>query len=265
MQSPDLTHIVDTLAHAQQTGAAVDQFGDELTLDDAYAVQRALLDRRRERGARYAGPKLGFTSRAKMAQMGVDEVIVGWLVDDMQIPADGTLSLDGLVHPRAEPEVAFRLGRTVDLDGPDDDIVHAVDAVAPALEIIDSRYRNFTFSLPDVVADNTSACRFVIGNWQPATATTAVGNLDVVLSVDGRPVENGSTSAILGDPWNALRELVPLAKQYGFELHRGAVILAGGATAATSLAAAANVKVVIQDLGEVTLHIRTSTSRVAGR
>ncbi|MGW1738808.1 2-keto-4-pentenoate hydratase [Nocardia sp. NPDC001965] len=265
MQSPDLSRISDTLAEAQRTGAAVDQFGDDLTLDDAYTVQRTLLDRRRAQGARYLGPKLGFTSRAKMAQMGVDEVIVGWLLDDMRIPAGGVLSLDGLVHPRAEPEVAFRLGRAVDFDGPDDDIVHAVDAVAPALEIIDSRYRNFTFSLPDVVADNTSACRFVIGEWQPATATTEVANLDVVLSLDGRPVEHGSTSAILGSPWNALRELVPIARRYKFELHDGAVILAGAATAAASIAAAANVKVELQDLGSVTLDLEAGTSRAGGR
>lgn len=255
MSSLDLSGVADILATAQRTGTAVDQFGAELTLTDAYTVQRALLDRRRAEGAVYVGPKLGFTSRAKMAQMGVDEVIVGWLVDDMQIPSGGTLARERLVHPRAEPEIAFRLGRDVDPTDPDDDIVDAVDAVAPALEIIDSRYRNFRFSLPDVVADNTSACRFVVGAWQPADPTTEVADLPVTLRLDGEPVETGTTSAILDDPWNALRELSTMAARYGFALPGGAVVLAGGATAAASIDSCAHIKVDVHGLGSVTLDI----------
>lgn len=259
MQPPTLPRMADILAQAARTGEAVEQFGGSLTLPRAYEVQRLLLDRRRAEGASYIGPKLGFTSRAKMAQMGVDEIIMGWLVDDMQIENGGQLSLDALVHPRIEPEIAFRLGRAVDVEGPSEDIVRAVDAVAPALEVIDSRYLDFTFSLADVVADNTSACRFVIGDWSDVTSGDALDDLAVTLSIDGNTVETGSTSAILGNPWAALLEIVPLARRYGFELPSGSVILAGAATAAVPLMASTAITATVDTLGTVSLEVTVGT------
>jgi 2-oxo-3-hexenedioate decarboxylase len=129
------------------------------------------------------------------------------------------------IHPRIEPEIAFRLGR--DVAG--NNIADCVDAVAPALEIIDSRYRDFRFSLPDVIADNTSAAAFVVGEWQPMRD---VADLPVRMLVDGQEVETGSTAAILGHPLYALEQLVELAAKYGIGLRSNDIILAGAATAA---------------------------------
>jgi 2-oxo-3-hexenedioate decarboxylase len=235
------------LDEAQRAGTAVAQLDAGLTLDDAYEIQHDVLAARFARGERLAGTKLGFTSEAKMAQMGVAEIIVGQLTDAMQVVDGAGVDLARFIHPRIEPEVAFRLGRDVDLDGDVDgggDIESSVDAVAPALEIIDSRYRDFRFSLPDVVADNTSAAAFVIGPWTalPTTAlpTTldALPHWDVELEVDGTVVEKGSTADILGHPARALRALVPLARRYGFPLTAGQIVLAGAATAAVPLGAA---------------------------
>jgi 2-oxo-3-hexenedioate decarboxylase len=257
--SPQLEEIADRIATAQKTGRAIPQLGDELTLDDAYVVQRRLLERRQDEGARYVGPKLGFTSRAKMAQMGLDEIIVGWLVDEMELPAGDTLSTAGLVHPRVEPEVVFRLGREVGPEVDAEELLGAVEAVAPAIEVIDSRYENFRFSLPDVVADNTSACRFVIGDWRSIDATAEVKGLPVTLFIDGTPVESGSTSDILGDPFTALRELAPIARRHRFPLPAGAIILAGGATAAAPVAGATEISAEVTGLGAVSFRVAQDT------
>jgi 2-oxo-3-hexenedioate decarboxylase len=216
---------------------AVAQLPAGLALDDAYAVQHAVVARRLARGERLLGTKLGMTSRAKMAQMGISEVICGQVTDAMRIPDGGPVDLTTLIHPRVEPEVVFRLARDVDVRDPRVDIAACVDAVAPGLEIIDSRYRNFRFSLPDVVADNTSAAYFVVGPWQPLDEERgrALGELAVELLVDGEAVERGSTGEILGHPLDALRALVPLARRHGFPLTAGQVILAGAATAAVPL------------------------------
>ena len=165
-----------------------------------------------------------------MAQMGVSEIIVGQLTDAMQVDDAASLELSRFIHPRIEPEIAFRLGRAVN----GNDIADCVDAVAPALEIIDSRYRDFRFSLPDVIADNTSASAFVIGEWQPVRD---VADLPVRLLVDGIEVEAGSTAAILGHPMYALEQLVELAAKYGIELRANDIILAGAATAAVPFGA----------------------------
>ena len=91
----------------------------------------------------------------------------------------------------------------------------AVGAIAPAMEIIDSRYQNFKFALPDVIADNSSSSGFVVGDW--SRPDQDFSNLGLVMEVNGRPVEIGSTAAILGNP---SRSLVAAARLAGAALGR---------------------------------------------
>lgn len=251
LNEAQLEHAASSLDDAQLTGRAVEQFGDALDLNQAYAVQNRLLELRQDRGERSTGRKLGFTSEAKMAQMGVSELIVGFLTDAMEIPDGGSLSLTDLVHPRVEPEIAFRLHSSIGPDSTDADFLASVEAVAPALEVIDSRYRDFRFSLPDVIADNTSACRYVIGKWQPFTAELA--SRGVALNIDGAPAAEGSTSDILGDPLLTLPRLLAMSAKYGFTIPAGSVILAGAATAAVALMPGTRVSADVEGLGTVSL------------
>ncbi|MEU8632543.1 fumarylacetoacetate hydrolase family protein [Amycolatopsis sp. NPDC048633] len=217
----------------------------DISLEDAYAVQRALVELRLGRGERDFGVKLGFTSRAKAVQMGVDDVIVGRLTSGMVFADGDELDLAAFVHPRAEPEVAFRLGRDIaegEIPG-----TEAVEAVAPAIEVIDSRYRDFRFSLADVVADNTSAAAVVLGPWRRLDAD--LGNRGVLLEVDGRLAGAGSTAAILGDPLRALTAAARMAHQHGIPLPAGTVLLAGAATAAVALQAGTQVCATVSGLG----------------
>jgi 2-oxo-3-hexenedioate decarboxylase len=254
-----VTEIADAIEGAERSGIAIPQFGDAMDLDRAYEVQAQLLARRLSRGERFVGAKLGFTSEAKMVQMGVSEVIVGFLTDRMQIESGGVLSLEGLVHPRVEPEIAFRLGSPVGPGDSAEDLLAAVDAVAPALEVIDSRFEAFSFSLSDVVADNTSACRFVVGEWSPFSHELA--DRSVELKIDGRTAEKGAASAILGDPLRALDRLAGLAERYDIDLPAGAVILAGAATAAVRLLPGMHVLARVGGLGSVSLQISTGFGR----
>ncbi|MEU5549025.1 fumarylacetoacetate hydrolase family protein [Micromonospora sp. NPDC047793] len=249
MIGPDIAGIAATLDRAADTATAVPQLAAEtgLDVDTAYAVQAALVQRRLDRGERLVGLKMGLTSKAKMAQVGVDEVIWGRLTDTMRIPDGGTVDVTGFIHPRVEPEVAFLLDRLPEPGEPVGDFTDAVRAVAPAIELIDSRYANFTFSLPDVIADNTSAGAFVIGPWSPVP--DGLENLGVLLEVDGRVAQVGSTAAILGDPRRALDEGIRLAGRHGVRLREGWVFLAGAATAAVPLRAGVRVRAVVEKLG----------------
>ncbi|MPZ26460.1 MAG: 4-oxalocrotonate decarboxylase [Micromonosporaceae bacterium] len=235
------------LDEAQQAGKAISQLTatTELDVDTGYQIQAALVARRIQRGELMVGLKLGLTSQAKMTQMGVREVIWGRLTDAMRIPDGGTVEVGRYVHPRVEPEVAFLL------TGEPGPFGSAVRAVAPALELIDSRYANFRFTLPDVVADNTSAAGFVLGPWQPVP--DGLDNLGVLLEVDGRVVETGSTAAILGDPRRALAQGTHLAARAGVRLAAGWVFLAGAATAAVPLAPGSHVRAVVEGLGTASL------------
>ncbi|MEU5397956.1 fumarylacetoacetate hydrolase family protein [Streptomyces sp. NPDC005963] len=224
---------------------------------EAYAVQDALIVRRLARGERLTGVKLGFTSLAKMRQMGVADLIHGRLTDRMEIPDGGQYDLSGLIHPRVEPEVAFLLGDTL---RPGADPTAAVAAVAPALEVIDSRYDGFRFSLPEVIADNTSAAAYVVGPWSALRSPggpSDLGNLGVLLELDGRPAETGSTAAILGHPLRALAAAVRLCGP----LEPGTVILAGAATAAVPLPPGTHVRATVTGLGAV--QFTATTARTA--
>lgn len=251
------TTLAARLDEARRRGQAIPQLtaAEPLDLDDAYAVQRAGVTLRTDAGERVAGVKLGFTSTAKARQMGVDDVIIGVLTDAMEIADGGVIDLSRGVHPRIEPEVAFRLDREIDPRDPGADIRGAVDAVAPALEVIDSRYRDFTFSLVDVVADNTSASAFVVGPWTPVAPETdlVLAERPVELTVDGEAEASGSTTAILGDPWHALPAVARMAARYGQALPAGTVLLAGAATAAVALRPGTTVTAGVSGLGDVSL------------
>jgi 2-oxo-3-hexenedioate decarboxylase len=246
---PAIEALAASLHEAERSGQAVTAPEVPFGLKEAYAVQALLLELREGEGEWVTGRKLGFTSEAKMAQMGVSELIVGFLTDAMAIEDGGTLDLAPLIHPRVEPEVAFRLGADVRAGAGPEALEAAVDAVAPALEIIDSRYRDFRFNLAQVVADNTSATRYVLGPWSAVDGD--LSSLPVVLSVDGATVAEGTTSDILGGPLRTLPRLASLAAANGYDLAAGSIILAGAATAAVALTPGSTVRATVAGLGEV--------------
>ncbi|HEX2075672.1 MAG TPA: fumarylacetoacetate hydrolase family protein [Geodermatophilus sp.] len=258
---PRVDHaLVQTLDDATTGVRAVTNAG-ATDVPAAYAVQEALVARRLQRGESLVGWKLGFTSLAKMAQMGVSDVIVGRLTSGMEVRDGGAVDLGRFIHPRVELEIAYRLARDVDPAAPAEEALSAVDAVAPALEIIDSRYQDFRFTLADVIADNTSAAAFVIGSWTAIEAAGELGGRAVALTVDGQTAQNGSTDAILGHPLRALPALAEVARRQGMALRAGQVVLAGAATAAVALTPGAVVQAEVDGLGAVTVRAATADGR----
>ncbi|MFE7311735.1 2-keto-4-pentenoate hydratase [Streptomyces sp. NPDC057555] len=244
----DIQQLATTLDDAVRDVRAIAPLTDAGPLDvaDAYRVQRAVVARRKARGERIIGVKMGFTSRAKMVQMGVDDVIWGLLTDTMLV--ESRLDLGGLIQPRIEPEIAFLIGSPVrsvaDADA-------AVAGVAVGYEVLDSRYRDFAFTLPDVIADNASAAAFGVGSWHDPHDLGGIANIGLVMEIEGRLTQTGSSAAILGDPMRSLRAAARLAEQAGIPLEPGWVVLAGAATAAVPLPRNAHVRVTAAGLGSV--------------
>ncbi len=253
----DLAKVAEIVDEAARTARSIQQLslsGHDLTLDQAYEVQALSIARRVARGEKLVGLKMGFTSRAKMIQMGLSDIIWGRLTDGMRLEDADVIDITNYVHPRIEPEIAFLLKRPLSGMVTLVEAMAAVEAVAPAVEVIDSRYQNFKFNLPDVVADNSSSSGFVIGPWNKPDVD--ISNLGMIMEFDGRPVQIGSSAAILGHPARSLMKASRIAADAGMTLDAGWVIMAGGATAAEALRPGVSVRLTVEQLGRVNLAVK---------
>lgn len=251
-QIDDYARLLDEHVRSVRELVRLTASNPSLALEDAYLVQDAGVALRTARGETVVGLKMGLTSRAKMAQMGVDAPIYGVLLDSMRLEDGGTVALAGRIHPKIEPEIAFVTAR--DLRGPVtvDEVLDACSGVAPAMEVIDSRYLNFEFQLPDVVADNTSGSGFVVGALRPPRSVD-LADLRMTLSVDGEVVETGSSKEILGHPAESVAELCRMLHARGRHLPAGSVVLAGAATKAILLQPGRRYRLDVDGLGSTEL------------
>jgi 2-keto-4-pentenoate hydratase len=225
-----------------------------LSVDDAYAVQRAQVVSRTAAGAVVKGHKVGLTSAAMQAQLGVDQPDFGVLLDSMFLPEGMTAQVSRFLQPRAEPEIAFVLGRR--LAGPGVTVAEAlaaVDFVLPALEIIDSRIADWNITLPDTVADNASSGAVVLGS-RPVKPTDLDLSLTGCLLYRGGVIAGtGAGGAVLGSPVNALVWLANTLGGRGVALESGHVILPGSVCAAVPFGPGDTVAAAFDRIGTVSV------------
>ncbi|MEW9670949.1 2-keto-4-pentenoate hydratase [Ammoniphilus sp. 3BR4] len=228
----------------------------EMTVEEAYRVQEELVGIKLEQGHRIVGPKMGLTSQAKMKQMGVEDPIYGYVFDYMLIPDGGTLSVSDVIHPKVEVEIAFVMGK--DVEGPGitaAQILAATEYVIPALEIIDSRYENFKFTLPDVIADNASTSRVVFGNRMVRPDQLELDLVGATLSINGEIKDLGAGAAVVGHPANSLAMLANMLAKKGEKIKAGEVIMSGGITGAIMLNVGDTVSAKLDGLGEISFKV----------
>ena len=248
----DASEVAARLAKARADRVAIHSLSaslDGFDLAAGYEVQRLL---RREAGP-LAGWKLGVTSRAKQAQVGVHEPVRGFLAASDALDLGSPLVVAENIQPRAEPEIVFIMG--ADLSGPavsSSAVLAATASVAVGIEVLDSRYLDYKFTMPDVVADNTSAGRYVVGSAVPA-AGLDLRLIGVVLEHNGEVVATAAGAAALGHPAAAVAWLVRSLAAENEGLRAGDIVLSGGLTAAVPVKAGDVVTVTADRLGSVEL------------
>jgi 2-oxo-3-hexenedioate decarboxylase len=224
----------------------------DLDVDTAYAIQDEALRQRRARGETLIGLKLGLTSRAKQQRMGIDSPLLAWLTDAMVLPAG--VPVPSLIHPRAEPELVFVLGRR--LAGPGvtaATALAAVDRVYGGMEIIDSRYADYRFTLPDAVADNGSSAYFSLGPVGLPPSSLDLSLEAALLEVNGQIVDTATGAAVQGHPAEALALAANALATRGLALEPGWLVLTGGMTDAVPLLPGSRVAAHFSHLGSITL------------
>jgi 2-keto-4-pentenoate hydratase len=223
-----------------------------LDVETAYTVQDRVVAARVEAGHPVVGVKLGLTSEAKQRQMNVAEPIYGWLTADMRVDVGAPVVCAHYGQPRVEPEIAFLLGR--DLSGPGvgaAEVLAATDAVTIAVDVLDSRYAGYKFTLPDVVADNASAASFVLGGALLEPRGVDLRLIGCVLERNGVLAATAAGAAVLGHPAAAVAWLVRALAARGRGLRAGQVVLAGALTEAFAVSPGDTVVVRMDRLGTV--------------
>lgn len=259
LDAATISSVADVVDAAQANATPIAKITDahpDMTIDDGYAVMDELLRRWTARGREFYGFKAGLTSRAKMVQMGVDVPCFGLMMRDTCDQDGGVVPTAGLIHPRVEAEIAFVMKD--DLAGPDvsvEEIYAATDYIQPAIEIIDSRFINFKFDLPSVVADNCSSARLVMGGRPRRPEDVDLAALGVVLEINGEPLAYAASGAVLGHPANVIQLLVRWLHGRGEILKAGTVVLAGAVTEAHFIKPGDAICARFQDMGTINVKV----------
>lgn len=259
MLTPELLEsLTDQLDAALQSGRECTRLTlqmPDLSLDDAYAIQAAGIERRVARGERITGYKMGLTSKAKRDQMNLNSPVYGVLTDRMQVADNGPFSLSFGIHPKIEPEIAFLIGAPLSGHVTREQVRDACMGVAAALEILDSRYVGFKyFSLPDVIADNCSSSHYILSS-QMFAADMDVGDLAMAMAINGTVVQSASSAAISGHPLDSVVQLCAMLAEHGKSLMPGQIVLAGAATLAEALSPGLDVSLDVESLGRVSVRM----------
>jgi 2-keto-4-pentenoate hydratase len=220
----------------------------------AYAVQRINTDRGEAGGRRVVGWKIGLTSPAVQAQLGVDQPDFGLLFADCDVAAGTSTSARRLLEPRIEAEVAFVLGS----DLPErvvgaDDVRRATAHVAPALEIVDSRVAGWDITIVDTIADNASSGLYVIGDQRVPLGDLDLRPLAMSLTADGEVASTGTGAACLGDPIDAVVWLANTARGVGRPLRAGDLVLSGALGPMIPVRPGSTYRGEIEELGAVSV------------
>lgn len=256
MSEFEIDFIADELLATYRSGKALAPLTStytDLTVDHAYAIQRRQAETRAASGADIIGFKIGITSVAMQQQLGVHQPDYGHLFTDMVYAADSPIPTDAFLQPRAEPEIALVLART--LRGPGLSVADVLSATAyalPALEIIDSRITDWRINLEDTIADNASSGGLVLGGTPSPIAGLDLSLLGCVLRRNGRIQHTGAGAAVMGSPLHAATWLANTLTARGAELAAGHIILTGSLTAAVAVQVGDSITATLDQLGTVT-------------
>lgn len=238
----------------RQVGAPLTELHPAITAADAYRIQQATLARHLAEGRRVTGRKIGLTSRAMQAMFGVFEPDFGALLDHLAFDSGDEVPADLMIQPKVEGEIAFVLAA----DLPDRrvtvrDVLDATAYVTAAIEIVDSRFRNWKIKLADTVADNASFGGYVLGDRRCAPADLDLRLVGMVLEKNGAVVGTGAGAAAMGHPAACVAWLANTLRGLGTPLRQGDVVLSGALTAAVEASPGDRFHVAFDRLGAVSI------------
>lgn len=260
MSSTLETEIAERLRNAEARAQPIEPFAHSLGangIERAYRIQHINTAHGIAAGRKFCGRKIGLTAKTVQQQLGVDQPDYGALFEDMRLPSGGMLDLAPLIDPRIEAEIALVLGKGIAEQGMSPrDLAACVRYATPALEIVDSRLKDWKIGFADTIADNGASARFVLGE-----QCHDIQGLDLTagrmeLRRNGALVSSGQGSSTMGGPVHALAWLAETLITHGRPLQAGDVVLTGALGPVVPLAPGDVFQASIDQLSSVSLSIR---------
>jgi 2-keto-4-pentenoate hydratase len=243
------------LAEAAATGRAIAPLRERLAQadqDGAYAIQELNTQRGLATGRRLVGRKIGLTSLAVQAQLGVDQPDFGMLFADMAVGDGEPVALGRLLQPKVEAEIALVIGRDLTHERHTyADLINATEYALPAIEIVDSRIENWNIRFVDTVADNASSGLFVLGGQPRRLGDFDITDCAMEMRRGDEIVSRGNGRACLGSPLNAAVWLADVMVRCGRPLQAGDIVLTGALGPMVAVKAGDRFDVDIAGLGKV--------------
>lgn len=241
LDTPQIAALAAELDRAERDRTQLSQLSirhPDMTIEDAYAVQRAWTARKIADGRKPIGHKIGLTSRTMQRSSNIDEPDYGLLLDDMLFPDGRDIPVERFIVPRVEVELAFRLKHP--LSGPDCtlfDVLDATDYIVPAIEIIDARIEQVdkatgtTRKVFDTISDNAANAGLVLGGRPVRPMDVDLRWVSALIFRNGVIEDSGVAAAVLGHPAHGPAWLANKLHPYGETLEAGEIILGGSFTA----------------------------------
>ncbi|WP_156290619.1 2-keto-4-pentenoate hydratase [Oceanobacillus salinisoli] len=250
----NIKEAAQVLIEAEKTKQTIEPFtsSNDLTKDEAYQIQLDMIDYKKRNGAKVVGKKIGLTSKAMQDMLGVSIPDYGHLLDNMIYREETAISLDEFIQPKVEFEIGFVLKEK--LQGPGvtiEDVVKATDYVVPAVEIIDSRIRDWKIKFEDTVADNGSSAGAIIGKDSKPLSEIALPEVKMSLYRNEAFIDSAYGSAVMGNPIEAVAWLANEVGTYDISLNPGEIILAGALSKALPIEGGDTFKAEFENLGTV--------------
>jgi len=248
--------LYDAEKNCIQIEAPSKEFND-FKVEDAYQIQLANIKKRVESGEKIIGMKIGLTSKGMQNLLKVNEPDYGHLTDKMLLIEGEICRFDELIQPKVEGELAFCLKKN--LKGPGvtiADVYNATDWVVPAIEIVDSRVKDWKITLCDTIADNGSSAKFILGSKMTPISEVDMRLTGMTLEKNGELVNSGTCAEVLGNPAASVAWLANKLSEFDIELKEGSIVMAGALTAAQVAERGDNFTVSFYGMGSVTVKFK---------
>lgn len=224
----------------------------DFSIEEAYEIQKVMIDCYVKDGYHFSGRKVGMTSDAMRKQFNINEPDYGYLFEELKYQNGDIIDVENFLDPMVEAEVAFVLKEALEMDNVTArDVLHATDYIVAALEIIDARTQHFDTTIADSISDNASFAAYVVGDEIMHPYEKDLSLLGMVVEKNGKQVTSSSGASVMGDPANAVAWLANKMKSLGTPLKAGEFVLAGSFVSAMPVKKGDFINIKYGGLGEM--------------